>query len=273
MLTKTVIRPALFALSIFAAVPVLAAPDPSIHQVYEAAAAGRFDDAQAMMDKVLRDHPNSAKAHYVEADILGKQGRLGEAKTELNTAEQLDPSLKFAAPQAIQELQARIAGPRPVLQQAQPTYQRQVIRSNDSGGGIGTTILIVLGLVALFFVIARALGRRNTVMAGAGYPAYGPGVGMQPQPYGAPGMMGGQGGGIGSGILGGLATGAAVGAGMVAGEELMHHFTDGNRNTIVNDPSQNSNWTAPPDDMGGNDFGVSDSSSWDSGGGGGGDDW
>jgi hypothetical protein len=275
MLNKSVILPALLVLSLSAAAPILAADaDPTIHQVYEAAEAGRFDDAQTMMDKVLRDHPNSAKAHYVEAELWGKQGRLGEAKAELNTAERLDPTLKFASPQAIQELQARIAGTHPMMQQAQPMYQRQAVRSNGNGG-MGTTILIVIGLIVLFFVIARALGRRNTVVAAGGYPAgsypaYGPG--MPPQPYGTPGMMGGQ-GGIGSGILGGLATGAAVGAGMVAGEELMHHFTDRDRNGVVYDTPPN-NIVNTPDDMGGNDFGVSDSSSWDSGGGGGGsDDW
>ena len=82
------------------------------------------------------------------------------------------------------------------------------------------------------------------------------------------------GGGIGSGIVGGLATGAALGAGMVAGEELVHHFTDGNRDNYI--PNQGGGgWdNAPPaqnTDMGGNDFGISDAGSWDSGGGGGGD--
>jgi len=72
-----------------------------------------------------------------------------------------------------------------------------------------------------------------------------------------------------------LATGAAVGAGIVAGEELMHHFTDHDRERDVvyeTPPSNNDNWNRP-DDMGGNDFGVSDSSSWDSGSSSGGDDW
>ncbi len=86
---------------------------------------------------------------------------------------------------------------------------------------------------------------------------------------------------MGSGILGGLATGAAVGAGMVAGEELMHHFTDGGRSESgmpIRDAQ-----AMPPDNMGGADFGVRDggswddsssSSSWDTGSsGGGGDDW
>ena len=85
--------------------------------------------------------------------------------------------------------------------------------------------------------------------------------------------------GMGSGILSGLATGAAVGAGMVAGEALMHRVLDGGRREdsyrqgeIFTDTPQSraadSNY-----DMGGNDFGVADASSWDDSGGGGSDDW
>ena len=75
---------------------------------------------------------------------------------------------------------------------------------------------------------------------------------------------------MGSGILGGLATGA----GMVAGEALMHHFTDGNRasNNTFDAPYARDDQPAP-NDMGGTDFGVSDSDSWDDSSGGGGDDW
>jgi hypothetical protein len=283
MFIKSVIGPALLTLGMFAAAPVFAAgADATIHQVYDAAEAGRFDDAQSMMDKVLHDHPNSAKAHFVEAELMAKQGHLHDAGIELNTAERLEPSLNFANPQKIHELQARISGVRPLtqsaqsvqsvqsVQSAQPGFSRQVARSGGSDVGGWVTPLIIIGLIALFFFIVRALGRRNTVVAGGGYPGYGPGATMQS--YG-PGMVGGQpGGGMGSGILGGLATGAAVGAGIVAGEELMHHFTDRDRNEVIYDTPQNNNRSVP-DDMGGNDFGVSDSSSWDSGGGGGSDDW
>jgi hypothetical protein len=90
--------------------------------------------------------------------------------------------------------------------------------------------------------------------------------------YGSPGM--------GSGIAGGLASGLAVGAGVVAGEELAHHFLDGNRHEPGVLPS-GSDAPGVPDNsgMGGSDFGVSDASSWDDGSGsiggdvGGGDDW
>ena len=86
------------------------------------------------------------------------------------------------------------------------------------------------------------------------------------------------GGGIGSGILGGLATGAAVGAGVVAGEALMHRVLDGHHSDGPIAPAEAGTWEnaqPQPDqyDMGGNDFGLSDTSSWDDGSVGGGGDW
>ena len=88
-------------------------------------------------------------------------------------------------------------------------------------------------------------------------------------------------GGMGSGIMGNLATGAALGAGVVAGEALMHHFIDGDKNNVIPEPPHHdtSPWNAPSnisenDDMGGTDFGIADASSWDDDGASdGGDDW
>ncbi len=61
--------------------------DPTVHQIYEAAAAGHLDQAQQMMDQVLRDHPQSAKAHYVQAELYAEEGQFSLARSELNRAE------------------------------------------------------------------------------------------------------------------------------------------------------------------------------------------
>jgi hypothetical protein len=278
------LRSALLAVSLLAVAPVFAA-EPTIDQVYQAASSGHFDDAQTMMDKVLQAHPNSAKAHYVEADLLAKQDRLSEARTELNTALRLDPSEKFAKPQSLAELKSVIAEPHRVINTSRPVYTQPVythapMERGDSGGG-AMTVIVIIFLVLLFFGIVRMLTRRSTVVNtyGGGVPGYGPGYGGGPG-YGPGGVVVNQ-GGMGSDILGGLATGAAVGAGIVAGEELMHHLTDrDDRRVEYDDTPRQSSWSDDSGtssqnyDMGGNDFGVSDSSSWDSGGGGGGsDDW
>jgi hypothetical protein len=79
---------------------------------------------------------------------------------------------------------------------------------------------------------------------------------------------------MGSAILGGLATGAAVCAGMVAGEALANRLMSGHHSEGNVLPLGGG---VPQSDLGGNDFGVADSSSWDDGlGGVGGDvggDW
>ena len=47
--------------------------DPSMHEVWQAAENGHVDQAQSMMVQVLKDHPDSAKAHFVEAELDAKQ--------------------------------------------------------------------------------------------------------------------------------------------------------------------------------------------------------
>ncbi len=254
--------------------------DPSMHQVYEAASSGHLDQAQSMMAQVLKDHPASAKAHYVEAELDAKQGKYAAARDELQTAERLEPGLPFERPESAAALRAELY-PQPQqrmvprVEQA-PRYVNAPDLRSSSGSHIPWGFLISIGLIGL---IVWALLRRRQVVMSPGYGGGGP-YGAGGAPYG--GGYGGGGyppGGGGSGLLGSLGTGLAVGAGVVAGEELAHHLLDGNGNRIVEggqpvvyqDDPGSGNQNA---DMGGNDFGVNDSSSWDDGGsaGGGGDD-
>lgn len=254
------------------------AADPTVDQIYQAAKAGNYSQAQSMMDQVLRDHPNSAKAHFIQAELYAKEGKLNAARGEFQKAQQIDPNLSFAKPGAVQELKSLLSGGN----------ARASGRAVQANGGVHVPWGPLLGglavlLVILMFIRARsqrsfvepgpAAGWRPAGPAGPGGPVM-PGGGYGPG-YGPGGMMPPAGGGMGSGILGGLATGAAVGAGMVAGEALMHKVMGGGSQQAVpidtgNDFAQNdpgSNY-----DMGGNDFGVNDAGSWDDGSGGG-SDW
>lgn len=251
---------------------------PTMDQVYQAAHSGRVDEALRMMDKVLKEHPDSAKAHFVEAELLAKQGQMGQAEAELKSAERIKPDLSFAKPEAVQELKSIINSNHRVSQSPAGSFQAE-----QSGGFPWGLILLAVAAIAIITLIMRSLANRNA-------PAY-PGnfqPGMQNgsvspvpmQPYGG-GMaqMGPVGGGMGSGIMGGLATGAAVGVGMVAGEALAHRFMDGGRSDTGNiAQSSTDSWSSSSDNMGGSDFGIADNSSWsdssnvaDSGSGGG--DW
>ena len=267
MLRKAIIGFTMLASLALASASVFAA-DPTLHEVYQAAEAGKFAEAQSMMDQVLRDHPNSAKAHYVEAELLAKQGRFASAQAEFGTAERLAPGLPFANPQAVQELRARIAGSHVLGQTVERSLQTPA--ANGIPWGL---VLLVAGGVA-FVLAARRMTRRSAAVVPAGGGAYPPAGYAQPYgPGGVPPTGPAGSAGIGSGILGGLATGAAVGAGVVAGEALMHHLTDGHRTGVIDVPPARDPWVSSPDDMGGADFGVSDSSSWDDSSGGGRDDW
>jgi hypothetical protein len=267
-----------------AATPSLAA-DPSLHEVYQAVAAGNIKDAQRMMDKVLQDHPNSAKAHYVEAEIMAKDGQLDRARSELAIAEGTAPGLPFAKAASVDALKARLATPQarmlPVAGGAQAAFA--AAPAGQMPWGMLLMALALFGAVIFFF---RALNRPRAAPTGAGYLAGGNGFGTggYAQPAGPGGPMGpAVGGGMGSGILGGLATGAAVGAGMVAGEALMHRMFGGSGGSQSSgapfDAAPLGDPLAVADsgyDAGGNDFGVSDGGSWDDGAGGAGggsDDW
>jgi hypothetical protein len=261
--------------------PAMAA-DPTIREVYAAAHAGQVDKALDMMNVVLKDHPNSAKAHFIEAELLAHQHRYAEARAELGAAEKLAPGLPGIQPQAVSALKAQLNGG--------PTTAGTVARSEvvpQASHGFPWGLLIIGGVIV--FVVLAILRRRNRVdpyqapMGGAGYGGNpyggpqqgGPGFGGG---YGQPGYGAPQQGGFGSGLMGNLAAGAAAGVGIAAGERLIDGMFGGHdRERVVEREAPSQPQWNPDDanrDMGGNDFGISDDSSWDSSdGGGGGDDW
>ncbi len=224
-----------------------------------------------MITQVLADHPTSGKAHFVQADLYAKEGKTALARSELATAERLNPGLSDFDGYSIRELKSQLGlAPRSTGPQIISLPARSTPHFPWGALLVG---LIVVGLLMMLF-------RRRTPYSQypvAGGPA---GVGGAPTGYGpgyGPAPMGG--GGIGSGIAGGLASGLAVGAGVVAGEELAHHFLDGGRPSGVIPSADAAEPGYSNSDMGGNDFGANDPGSWDDGGGGGdfggggGDDW
>jgi uncharacterized membrane protein YgcG len=272
MTAKSIARITLLAGAMALATPVFAA-EPTIQEVYAAANAGKFAEAQSMMDQVLAAHPKSASAHFVEAELLAKQGKFAAAQTSLAKAEELSPGLPKVKPEAVSKLRALLA-------EGQKLDYSQKRSSNHAGNGgnggsnygsggyanapqssgigWGGILIIGLGLAGFIWLATRFMARRQQQAAvndgynPAGYnpgaaPGYAPG-GVPPQPgYGQAGW-GQQGGypqqpaqpGMGSRIMGGLATGAAVGAGIVAGEALARQFTGGHEANASNvDQSRN----------------------------------
>lgn len=234
---------------------------PTLDQVYQAAHAGRMDEAQRMMGKVLKEHPNSAKAHFVAAELLAKQGQMGNADEELKNAERLKPDLSFANSQAVQDLKNRIATTHRVSQS--PTSSYQAVSGNSFPWGM---LLLGVGAIVIIVMVMRAMNSRNPSTLPTNYQPGMQNASASPMPMhpygGGMGPMAPAGGGIGSGIMGGLATGAAVGVGMVAGEALAHHFMDGGHSNASNVAPVADSWGSSSDNMGGSDFGIADNSSW-----------
>lgn len=278
---------AVLALAALTSLPAFA--EPGIDQVWQTANSGHVADAEAMMRGVLAAHPASAKAHFVEAELLARENRLPDARSELARAQQLSPGLGFAKAQAVANLEGRLG-----LQQTRftqtgtgwPGVQAAAPRTS-----FPWNIVLVLGGVLAFMLWATRFMTRRADPAAASpataapTPYAAPPAPYSPAPYAtgpyapAPAPASN----MGSGMLGGLATGAAVGAGMVAGEALMHRVLGGGQSAtqVVQTPAASlpgvgaaasgvsltdalspSPW---PDDMGGQDFGLIDTGSWDDG--------
>jgi uncharacterized protein len=246
------------------------ATDPSMHQVYEAAESGHVAQAQEMMQEVLKAHPNSAKAHYVEAELLSKQHSYAQARTELASAERLSPGLNFADARSVSELREALA------QNTRVAPFGAVTQQVPTGSGSFPWGIVLLGcavVVAFIFFLIRFFATRTAPVMAPGGNAYG---GNAYGAYATPQPMGSYGGAYpaqpasgGSGILGSLATGAAIGAGVVAGEALMDRVLGGNHERQpdrLSDASTGGLNLGPDEyannDMGGQDFGISDTG-WD----------
>jgi tetratricopeptide (TPR) repeat protein len=254
-------------LNLFAAMTLLASnaafAEATLPEVYQAVQAGQLAKADVMMKEVLQNHPNSAKAHYVAAELYVKEGKLEAARNHFLKAESLAPGLPFAQADSVQKLQMQLASSA-----GAPVVSTTSIFSSPLFWG-----LIAILVVGTIIVLKR---RKREAIEVYNAPAAGyPGTPGGPTPYpggpGAPGSPGypGAPGGAGSGLMGSLATGAALGAGMYAGQALASHLMGGNSNNpnnpgnFGNNPNMNQVSGPAFDDP---NFGVRDASSWDDGG-------
>lgn len=226
----------------------LAYAEATLPEVYQAVQSGQLARADAMMKEVLQNHPNSAKAHYVAAELYLKEGKLEAARKHFVQAQNLAPGLPFAQAESVQKLQMQLASGATT-----PMGTQSSIFSNP----------IFWGLIAILVVGIVIVMRRRKADAvqvynapSAGYP----GTPGGPAPYpGAPAA-----GGMGSGLMGSLATGAALGAGMVAGQAIASSLMGGHDSGHSN-ANPNLNQVGGPAPLDPN-FGIHDASSWDDGG-------
>jgi hypothetical protein len=256
-------------------------------QIYATAQAGKLDEAQVMVQQVLISHPKSAKAHFVQAELYARQGKFESARAALASAEQYAPGLPFAKPDAVQALRAQLNTKPPHA--AAPTYATPQVPAASSSSWL-LPVLLAGGVIGVAFLIFRRRapqgsgpqatyapqapantlsGPQSFGMANGGQPVYPQGG----YPQGGYPQQGGT--GLGGRIMGGVATGLAVGAGVMAAEAIGRNLMGGhNNNAPQNDMTGSGFEPMAPDvntDMGGNNFGIADTS-WDDGAAGG-SDW
>jgi len=282
---------------------------PAPKDIEQAVQAGNYQQAETLVREVLREKPESAKAHYQLGEILARQSRMPEAHKALVRAQELDPALKFTnQPEKFRDLFARTGAPAPGATvssglQSTPVATPSTGQSSNNAQqrpaaaeGIGSSIpmsYVWIGLIAvgiLAFLLVRNARNSSQPQPTAAYgnalaTAGGPqrGFGGQPGGFGGQAGYGGYGPGAAPNSGPGAMTGAVVGglAGVAAGYALSkalednHH--DAGQQSLHNSPASDQFQpmsSAPSQDFGAFDSGAGDS--WDSGGdssGGGGDDW
>ena len=295
-------------MNLVAVSPALAQAEPTMNQVYQAAQAGKLDQAQVMIQQVLIAHPNSAKAHFVQAELFARQGLASRGREALVTADKLAPGLPFAKPEAVQALRAQLAS-KPAQSGAKEPLDKKFALDTPttatSGVPMGVVLLLGAGVIAVVIWLIRRKpaaapvspgAYANTAMTGAsgglnGPQTFGSGVGgsaVAPA-YGQPGAQPGYGQaaygqpapmGMGGRVMGGLATGLAVGAGVMAAQAIGKNLMGNNEQTAHPKDTGGGGGQetlAGNNDMGGQNFGINDNASWDDAGAsadmGGGGDW
>ncbi|MBN3764721.1 tetratricopeptide repeat protein [Burkholderia sp. Ac-20365] len=64
--------------------------------------------ADSQLNEVLKAHPDSARAHYLYAQVLDREGRPADALAQLQQAKTLDPQVRFTDPGRFAETEARL---------------------------------------------------------------------------------------------------------------------------------------------------------------------
>lgn len=132
---KKILAATLFcAASMFA---TLAYATPTAHDVAAALNRGDYLGAQQMMVEVVQAHPDSARAHYLYAEILDHNGQPVQALSELNLARKYDPSMHFTDPARLAATEQRISNDA-----ARATRQNGSVNGsmNGNSGSMNTAI-------------------------------------------------------------------------------------------------------------------------------------
>ena len=279
----------LIGLLLLVSAPAFAADGPK--EVQAAIQQGNYTLAEQDLRQAIVEHPESAKAHYMLAQVLAHEGNIGDAQKEASQAKTLDPKISFTNPARFEHFQSELnqalapsAGvrrPAATTSEAPATVvAEQPVAEPRSSGSIWPWVIGGIVVVLLFGWFRRrqqGMVNSNQSYGNQGYGAPGPQNPYGNGPYAPPGYsQAPQGGsGIGGSILGGLA-GGVLGAAAVEAyenherrEDMQQGDSQFGGNNVENPQDQAYDQLRnQPFDAGNNN---SDDSWDDNGGGGGGD--
>jgi hypothetical protein len=243
--------------------------EPTIAEIYAMAQSGKLEQAQIMVQQVLISHPKSAKAHFVQSELYARQGNQTRAREAFALAEAEAPGLPFAKPEAVQRLRVQLSATRAPFVPSPAVVPDASPPATTTSNSWLLPVLLTGGMMLLGYFVFR----KRVPQAAPQTPLYPSGL-NGPQTFGAsaPGTYGqpvyGQApnSGLGGKIMGGVATGLAVGAGVVAAEAIGRSLM-GNRDAHTTGTGNYGNGSSGSfdsnSDLGGQSFGISDTSSWD----------
>ena len=122
--------------------------EPTMKQIYQAATTGHLDQAQQMITEVLANHPGSAKAHWVQAELFAKEGKGNLARSEVLEAERLNPGLTEFSAKSVRELKVQLGLPVPTTETRIPL--------ENLGGTMVAPVVINNAIKLNFFVDSGA---------------------------------------------------------------------------------------------------------------------
>jgi tetratricopeptide (TPR) repeat protein len=150
---------------------------PTAQQIESAMAQGNWQEADAGLTEVLQAHPNNARAHYLYAQVLDREGRSGDALAQIQQAKTLDPQIRFTDPTRFAQTEAAIRRAaeqsgaatghtsNPFAQQNTSAMQQSAMAPavpERHGPSMGLMIGIVIVLVGVAVVLRWTLRRART---------------------------------------------------------------------------------------------------------------
>lgn len=129
--------------------PLIAIAEITPNDVAEKMKAGDTQTAELFTQQILKEHPNSAKAHYYMGQILAIEGKYKRSYQELKEAANLDRSLSFASSPdrfriEMDKVKVNLGdAPAPAISSQQ---------DSSSHWGLILFILIAGGMICWFFI-------------------------------------------------------------------------------------------------------------------------